>query len=217
MRDELVSDTHYHSVLSVLSTMIQLANGQNYCQVKNLNKWRPEGWLMPDSRTMAPYRSVYWYIKNALNDERKQLFVTRLVSDLYEEPWQNDTPHYDVLVTGRDLYDTGCNFVIGSAVRGHLAILSTARFQKLSEQISMRCFETEVLHEIGHMFGLPDPTRGDGTISESLGAHCTNPGCTMRQGLRVPDDWIRMSAERHPQRPFCPTCLGELRHWFLEP
>jgi predicted Zn-dependent protease len=70
------------------------------------------------------------------------------------------------------------------------------------------------MHEGGHMFGLPSNKRKE-NVEEKLGGHCTNR-CVMRQGLIVPDDWVRMTEDRIKYGPLCNQCVNEIYAFFRE-
>lgn len=47
-------------------------------------------------------------------------------------------------------------------------------------------------------------------LIKSLGNHCPNV-CVMRQGLPVPDDWIKMTNDRTKSgKPLCDECINDL-------
>ncbi len=71
-----------------------------------------------------------------------------------------------VVVTDEDLYAGSLNFVFGLAERpGRAAVVSLARLREnADEHLCHRRAVTEVVHEIGHTFGL---------------THCPDPGCVM--------------------------------------
>lgn len=123
--------------------------------------------------------------------------------------------HYNVFIGTTDLCAKGSNFVIGAACKGAATVISVHRFLAaagLSEEEKRECIITESIHELGHVFGLPDESRGK-NLAESLGNHCTNT-CIMRQGLRVPDHWVRFSKDRKEHGALCGDCLNDLQRFF---
>jgi len=77
--------------------------------------------------------------------------------------------------------------------------------------------KTEIAHEIGHVFGLPSNRRGEKNIENSLGPHCKNDGCCMKQGLTVPADWINYTRDRlknNGDHYYCQDCQTDLREKF---
>jgi len=59
---------------------------------------------------------------------------------------------------------------------------------------------------LGHVLGLPSRRYN---VEESLGKHCIGK-CVMRQGLKVPYDWIRMSEDRLEYGALCGDCYLDL-------
>ncbi|MDR2064028.1 MAG: hypothetical protein LBQ02_04595 [Candidatus Nomurabacteria bacterium] len=58
-----------------------------------------------------------------------------------------------------------------------------------------------VLHELGHVLGMVSDGR-------AVHGHCTNAGCTMREGLSM--EKIIKNHLNHPES-FCPSCIKALR------
>lgn len=95
-------------------------------------------------------------------------------------------------------------------------------------------FATAVFHELGHMHGAPSTERkkvdrnvnndfqivelekemqGTNAIYESLGEHCLNLGCSMRQRLCFAD-WSLTKERLQTGRPYCDKCLDDLKDFF---
>lgn len=211
MHQEGVSEEHLSAVLAGIREILQLAGATHLIPIHNFGVWRLRDYL--DGRTLKPYQSIDWYLGHARQmGRRNQLNADTMMVDLYEEPWQNQTAHYDVVVVNDDLWsgESDNNFVIGSAIRGIGTVVSVARFEGLPEE----CIETEVLHEMGHVFGLV-PDERTTNVEESLGRHCTNR-CSMRQGLRVPDDWIQFTDDRLQVGAFCRQCQRDIKQFFAD-
>ena len=162
---------------------------------------------------LTDFNSIDSYIQFA-EDPNGQVHAGVLLELLLKEPWQKESPHYDIVVTGRDLYDEDSegnpyDFVIGSALPKFGAIISTNRFSGLEE-----CIVTMTMHEVGHIFGLVPETRTR-NVEESLGLHCTNQ-CIMRQGTIVPHHWMDITRDRLRGCEFCRTCLDDVRGYFTK-
>ncbi|MGC9309360.1 MAG: hypothetical protein ACP5D2_01550 [Candidatus Nanoarchaeia archaeon] len=164
-----------------------------------------------------PYQSVDWYTNLGKQESTRktQLNADIMLDALAREPskdiFQGGTDHYDILVLTEDIYGGDNRFVIGGASRLIGAIISTYRFRHLDYKIRRECIKTETIHELGHVFGLPSAQRDN--TKESLGKHCTNT-CVMRQGLKVPDDWIEMTRDRINYGLFCGDCQEDLKNYF---
>lgn len=159
------------------------------------------------------YGSTRWYINHADINRRGQLVADSLIELLKKEPWQVYHPHIDVLVVSEDLTamteDGGyVNFCFG-ATKNRFTVLSVARFRKLlnvqARYLSIkRLFE----HELGHILGMAsNPDRSHVTFN--LGYHCTNHGCTMRQGTTI-EEWANLAIESYSNNMiYCPECIKD--------
>ena len=213
MRQEGITSAQESAVLQGIDIVLQAAQAD--VEVKSFGVWRHKDWVNLYNGQLNPYMSVDWYVEQGRKASRGngQLHGGAICNALWQEPWQKSHPHWDVVILKSDIYDDGCNFVIGEAVADGFCIVSVNRLSGLDEASQKECIITETIHELGHVFGLPNDNRGDGTIEQSLGGHCTNV-CTMRQGLVVPRDWLRMTQDRLRHGTFCQICLAELRQFF---
>ncbi|MEM4380636.1 MAG: archaemetzincin family Zn-dependent metalloprotease [Candidatus Caldarchaeum sp.] len=97
---------------------------------------------------------------------------------------------YTLVITGRDLYVQGLNYVFGYAP-GKAAVVSTYRLRlsaKLDEGLYVSRVLKEAVHEVGHVLGL---------------SHCTTPGCVMNFSNNVQQ--VDMKSES-----FCGSCLKQI-------
>lgn len=214
MFDADVEEWEAQAVFDGLSQVMIAAGTPSHMKVHNLGVWRSRNWLDRDGY-LAEWSSVDWYIAYTQRNSRQdQLHGGKLLKLLFNEPWQESAPHYDIVVTAQDLYDDDCGFCIGLAVPGFGTVISTNRFRSLSAQDAYNCIVTETMHEVGHVFGLVPETRTT-NMERSLGLHCTNR-CIMRQGLRVPYDWQVITADRLQGHGFCGECSRDLRRYFRQ-
>ncbi|MEA2715198.1 MAG: Peptidase family [Candidatus Parcubacteria bacterium] len=177
--------------------------------IENLGQWRDPNFRQ-EGNILVPWWSFDWYRQDTRrNSERKkQLNAEHFLNLLRTEPWRKTIKHVDLVVLNDDLYTTDCRFIIGLALRNVGTIVSTHRFKGIADRTTrIETFKTAVLHEIGHVYGLPGKDRP--SLIESLGDHCGET-CVMRQGLYVPDDWIQMTRDRFEHGPFCRYCLAQL-------
>jgi predicted Zn-dependent protease len=151
------------------------------------------------------------YIEPARRTSRNshQLNTSTLGKLFLEEQLQEQENRYDILIVREDLYSRDTNFVIGSAFSGVGAVLSPLRFANLNPNSRFECIKTEAIHELGHVFYLPNKCRRK-NITENLGVHCTNV-CSMRQGLVIPSDWIKITEDRLKFGALCGDCTKELK------
>lgn len=213
--EENMSSAHMKIVLHAIGAVLRYAGVNRVIRVISAGIWRHPDGHTKSNGFYVPYRSVDWYIAKGFQASRNQhqVYVREIFMQLWQEPWQESMSHYDVMILNSDIYDEGCNFVIGSAIKGFGTVMSINRFLDLAEPLRSQCIESEVLHEMGHVFGLVPEMRTDDVI-ESLGRHCTCR-CIMRQGLSVPRDWIQYSNDRiRTGQPFCPQCLMDFKNYF---
>lgn len=211
MHQEGVDRVQVEAVLEATIRVLLVAGMENDIQIHNLGVWRNTNWKVNGSLTM--WNSVDWYIEHAqqASPNNHQINASDLMTLLLTEPW-NNKPHYDIVITKEDMCFNGANFVIGLAGEGIGTVVSTKRFEALSPEVQRECIVTETMHELGHVFGLIPATRTK-DVESSLGLHCTNR-CIMRQGLRVPDDWITITQDRLKGYNFCPACREDLGRFF---
>lgn len=201
-------------VIDGINEVLKLASAEKDIEVHNFNVWRLRRFRQ--NSELIPFRSVDWYVDYGFRESRSQHQVNggAMFNALWSEPWQKSQPHYDIVVLHSDMYDDNLAFCIGLAIHGFGAVVSVNRFLRLTNRnLQSECIKSETIHEVGHVFGLvpEDRTRN---VEESLGKHCTNR-CIMRQGLRLPDDWIRLTNDRMDSaNPFCSTCQKDLQKYF---
>ncbi len=162
---------------------------------------------------LAPDAPIEKYVEKARRESERsrQFSAFALLKNVHDEPWMPRL-HYDVVVVRDDVYAGSCHFVVGLSVRGVGSVISVARFRELASPQREECIKTVAMHEIGHVFGLISRRRR-AAVDVRLGRHCANR-CIMRQGLRVPDDWIAMTNDRLHGDALCARCVCDLREFF---
>jgi predicted Zn-dependent protease len=174
-------------------------------ELKDLGLWRTEDWKK--QLFLSPFNSVDWYLEQTVDKTRNQIDAQKLLALFYCEPWQDQTKHIDLFITNKDLYVPGTNYVLGLAIPGIGAVISSKRFSNLYTSLSNECIKTVTMHEFGHVLGLVPEYRLL-SVEDSLGKHCTNR-CLMRQGLTV-NDWVLMTQERLNGVVLCELCRNDL-------
>lgn len=214
MQEPGVSSGYVRVVLEGIDEILGLARVEpKMIPVRDLGVWRESDWRIGNQT--VPERSVDWYIEQGRAGSIKsgQLNTWPMIMCMSVNPLRFGQRHYEVLILNSDIYFQDIDFIIGHAMRAVLALGSTFRFSQLTQKESEECIKSEMMHELGHMFGLPDTNRQDGSLEDSLGIHCTNT-CVMRQGLAIPNDFQRITQDRLHHGPFCSACLRELREFF---
>jgi predicted Zn-dependent protease len=203
MHTEDISPSEARLVEGTLEDILQIAGVQRRIKVKNLGIWRHPKWLDEDGY-MIPHRSVDWYFGAARDNSRGQVKTDAVLNLLSDDPWQENEPHYDALITKEDLFGERTNFVLGSTRSGRATVLS---FNRLRDRETKKQL---VYHEVGHMFGLPVPRA---EMDNRLGDHCVNL-CAMRQGMTV-GEWDSHARDRSlTNQVYCKPCDADLREYF---
>jgi predicted Zn-dependent protease len=213
MNEPGVTDAERAAVLGGLQTILGEAGVENQIDVEDYGVWR---------QGPGRYESVDWYVAEGKRNGRRnrlgvqQLNAASMMSCLATEPWRKAKDHYDLFVCSSDLWtgEDDNNFVIGLARQLVGTVISVQKFRVpgLDERTKRECVKTETIHEMGHVFGLLPYSRAE-NVEYSLGKHCANR-CTMRQGLRLPDDWVNITQDRLKYGTFCPQCQEDLRAFF---
>jgi len=212
MFEEGVSSSQHNKVLEGLTEILNMGNVSSNTDIQSFGVWRGNDWL--SGNTLNEYQSVDWYCARALNQERNQLNVKQLIYDLVTEPWQKQQSHCDIVITQRDLYADGCNFILGIGDNDNdFAISSAYRFKHLDEFTRNECLKTISMHEICHMLGVVNENRTN--IEYNLGWHCLDSKCIMRQGVTV-EAWVQYTRDRlNAESPLCSCCQNDL-HTYVQ-
>lgn len=132
-------------------------------------------------------------LSNFFSTDRKQYYSTKILQHFL----QSDTSAFDkiLLITGVDLYVPILTFVFGEAqLGGRGAIVSSHRLHqefyglKRDEKLLKERIIKEVLHELGHTFGL---------------RHCLNWDCVMHASASIEEIDIK-------GKEFCPLCKEKI-------
>ena len=217
MNQDGLPDSEKQAVLDGASELIKLAGAD--IKLIDFGVWRTPQYKSSDD-TFNEYQSVDWYIQKGRETSRNktQLNADVMGNCLLSEPWRwpdrGGKVHYDILIANSDIYSKGTSFIIGTAGKSIGTIISTYRLKELDKKSRYECVKTETMHELGHVFGLIPDNRTE-NVEDSLGKHCTNR-CIMRQGLSVPDDWIKMTDDRLRYGALCQACERDMKDYLRE-
>ena len=220
MKAKDVTEAEYSPILDAAREIVNNAGVSLDHPIKDFGVWRGENWNKDGK--LEPWMSADWYVESCMLERDrghgKQIDADRLIDLLSTEPWKRNF-HYDVFVVGNDMtskaWSTGSylNFVVGIACRYNGTVISVNRFRELSGSMKHGVLQTEAYHEIGHLFGLPDDERRSDLVAE-LGGHCPERGCSMKQGMTVPHDWIENTIDRANRgQPYCEKCVADLKDY----
>lgn len=186
--------------------------GFDQSNILYLGNWR-ESSFRDNTGKLIPHKSIEWQLQSKYDTSRRQIKADEALYAMFNDPYQISTPHWEVVVTNKDLYAEGTNFVIGSAMPDLGTVISLGRLEAIHD-VGLRgeAQKTEIFHEFGHVLGLPTNRRGSSNLDHSLGPHCRSVGCSMKQGLNVPTDWITFTTERLKKggKPLCGECVTDL-------
>lgn len=139
-------------------------------------------------------KTGFSYLAHAYNIERKQYLSSSLLASLNALPRERE--ERVVGIVDVDLYTLRLNFVFGEAdIVSDTVIVSLYRLRQefyglpCDEKLFMSRATKEIVHELGHTFGLE---------------HCANMKCVMHFSNSLADtDWKEAS--------FCDKCCPKLR------
>ena len=199
--------------IETLEEILTLAGVGEEIPLVDFGVWREPNYLDRNGE-LVPHKSVDWYVNRWFNAQRQQVDADSAMAQVVSDPWIESQPHYDVILTAQDLYQRNADFVVGVAYPRIGTIISVNRFRAVSDKRMQReAKKQEIYHEVGHVFGLPAEME-EFAPDYSSGGHCPNL-CSVRQGIRVPDDWINFANERiKTGKVYCDSCIDDLREYF---
>ena len=212
--DETITPAQQHTIQTAFRELYQ-AIRLDFSTIQFLGNWH-ESAYRDNMGNLLPHKSITWQIKSKLNNNRGQINAEAITDTMLVDPYQLTHPHWEVVFTNYDLYSPDTRFIIGCAQPDIGTVISFHRLEAVSQMGYNDAFKrevqkTEIFHEFGHVLGLPSRRRGQEILEQSLGAHCRNHGCSMRQGLMVPLDWIDFTVERLKRGSiYCNDCMRDL-------
>jgi len=213
MNEESIASADKDACISGICELLNIVGVNSKIKIIDRAVWRDKGYK--DGDNLKEYGSVDWYLYKGLEDSRngKQINAGTILDYMTLNLIKNNSNHYFTFLLDSDIYNADNNFVIGLARSGIGTVISTHRFQNLEKKLKIECIKTETIHELGHVFGLLSSERTE-NVEHSLGKHCTNV-CVMRQGLYVPDDWIKITEDRLKFGPLCQLCQEDIKKYFF--
>ncbi len=161
-------------------------------------------WVLQEAASDQVYGSMEWYINKSLDQESQQLLGRRYLQLVLDEPWQHQSPHYDLAVVHQPLFDeVDQHSVFGLAVRGRAAVLSVCPLHALDEgPRRYRVLRRLVAYYLGQVVGIPIPKWREP-------AQCLGP-CAMRPAGSLAE-WVeRVEEEIRSKALYCRDCQREL-------
>ncbi|MBN1640523.1 MAG: hypothetical protein JXA09_04740 [Anaerolineae bacterium] len=165
---------------------------------------RPFGdWFLQGVATEADYASFQWYQEQSALHDTGDIRADRFLSLVTSEPWQKESPHFDLSLLHQPLVDYRGETVLGAAARGMAAVLSMHLLHTLTDSWRrLMLLRRLTAHYVGQTLGVPIPTQRDE-------AHCTNV-CAMRPAHTLPMLIAYAEQETRDEILFCERCQVEL-------
>jgi hypothetical protein len=165
---------------------------------------RPYGdWFLQGITAEADYSSFRWYQEQTREHDTGEIHTDRFLQLVTHEPWQRESPHYDLSLLHQPLIDGRGEPVLGAAVRGHAAVLSMHLLHTLSDVWRrLMLLRRLTAHYVGQSLAVPIP-------GQRQGAHCTNI-CAMRPARTLPMLIAYAEQETRHQVLYCEPCQVEL-------
>ncbi|NLG50246.1 MAG: hypothetical protein GX552_09070 [Chloroflexi bacterium] len=175
-------------------------------------------WVIPELVSTDVYWGTQWYIDTSYNDALQRVIGPVFLDLTRQEPWQQLDPHFDMALITQDLTDLTVrvaelqpdHYALGTSVPGSTAVMSVHRIRSLAdEHVRELALSRLVRHHLGHVLGLPRPTRDHKTTRMGLETHCTNR-CVMRHTDTV-EELAKLALEESEMGwHFCEQCTREL-------
>lgn len=197
---------------------------RQYFPIKNLGNWKSDNMYAWENGKfiLKPYESFDWYLdrakQRAILEERwqtgQQMNIEQMLEDLGKDPYRRRIPQWTIHLTKQDLYGGEAQgFCLGCTIPDAFSIISTKRFPiNNRSQMGLENFLTTVQHEFGHILGVTERERPN--VYDSLGRHCSTPGCIMQQRLdgNVTDvTKARLERKVRGETPICSCCITQGR------
>ncbi len=210
------------ALVDAIKEVLTIGKCTNPLPIRDYGRYRDQEWRDEEEK-LLPYRSVDWYVNDALDEERMQVDSERLLEAFDEEPWREEDmigEHYDLFIMQEDMFspDSGARdrnpgYAVGRAHRMTAAVVSTHRIEHIWG-MPYSYLKTEVMRQLCFMFGLPDARRED-VVREDQSCYCSNT-CILRPARVAPDDWERLTEDRLRLGALCEDCTRDLRRFFQQ-
>jgi len=162
------------------------------------------------------YKAISDHIDHALSVSQRppKLAAETLMSALYRDSLHISPSHYLVGIISEDMYSNkfADEFILAFNQPDFAMIVSRYRFSDLDDILVFEMLKFTVMHDVGHVFGLPAKKGYDYQTTEE---HCESDWCIMRQGMDL-DQWRQHAFDRMAALALCPQCRETLRNYFRQ-
>jgi hypothetical protein len=165
---------------------------------------RPYGdWFLQGVDPEAEYASFRWYQEQAMDRKRGGIDAQRFLQVVVHEPWQAETPHFDLSLLHQSLLGPGGDPLLGQAVRGAAAVFSIHALHTLSDSWRrLMLLRRLAAHYVGQTLAVP-------IYETRRGAQCTNV-CALRPATTLPMLTAYAEQETKAEVLYCEQCQKEL-------
>jgi len=204
-----VSTLHVQAAISGIEEMLsyaEIAEIDSVMPIINLAE-RPE---------LDAYKAIGDHIDHALfvSQRPKKLAVEALMADLHNDSLNISPPHYLVAIISEDMYSNefSDDFILAFNQPGFAIIVSRFHFAELDDIMMFEMLKYTVMHDLGHLFGLPAKSGYNYIRTEE---HCQDKWCLMRQGMDL-EQWRQHAFDRMAALALCPQCRDTFRNFFRQ-
>ena len=182
---------------------------------------RPYGnWALQNSTGKEAYHSFRWYWESSLNQDSGKVSAATFIDIVRYEPWQHADPHLDLVLLHTELHDDIANqdddfpSVFACTEPDLVTIISLRHLSQIADSaLRLRCLRHLVMHNFGHLVGLPNglPSISRAQPGESAPAKqararsCVAP-CIMFEAQSIDELMIAAAAEQEEGLVLCQSC-----------
>ncbi len=177
-------------------------------------------WIIPSLPEGAPYRSLQWYIDQSYDRARRSVIGSKLLELIVNEPWQKSNAHYDLFLLGQSLvptaeYPSGQQ-VLALSMPGRATVISAVPLRQIQDdRLRLFTIRRVVGHQLGHLIGVPSPSRPETILEPSGERHCPNV-CVMRDSPEL-EKLVQMALEElRAHVMLCPACRQDLLDMMMD-
>ncbi len=165
---------------------------------------RPFGdWSLEGVDPEIDYANFQWYQDQTLDQETGNLRVDQFLDLILREPWQQESPHYDLSLLHQPLSDSSTHYTLGMAARGRAAVFSAHPVRELSSTwYQLMLLRRLTAHYVGQVLAVP-------IWEERRQAHCTNL-CAMRPAKGLASLIALAEQETNAEILYCEQCQAEM-------
>jgi len=106
--------------------------GFDKTQLNFFGNWHEEEYKDKDGK-LIPHKSIEWQVQSKWDNSRQKVDGDRVAYEMFNDPYQVDLPHWEVIFTNKDLCTPETNFVIGIAQPDLGTLISLKRLEAIGD------------------------------------------------------------------------------------